>query len=150
MVDTMDDELTSLTKVGDVWYRYNDIHYAAPLDEWEQPVGPGRSDVSCQEYRIVKVTPKGVWVEYAVFAGDRRFVLVGARKQYAWPTKILALRSYIARKKRHRHVLVHQLARVETMMGIADRLLRAIDPTHGKDPECTPILPPIRLPGLIP
>lgn len=68
----------------EVWYRYSD-----PWSAGDQPF--------CQQLPVVRHTPKCVILdEYGV---ERR-VLKHARKRYAYPTKELALGSYIIRKKR--------------------------------------------------
>ncbi len=68
----------------EIFYRYDDSSYT------DEP--PWLS-----EYNVVRKTRKGTWVSYA---GIEKFVLDVAEKKYAYPTKELALRSYIIRKKR--------------------------------------------------
>lgn len=82
-------------KLGSL-FRYVDNRYAASLDEWDEPVGKGSCGLTCWEYEIVKRTPKGVWIECH---GEHKFVLQTARKQFALPTKELALDSFLARKR---------------------------------------------------
>lgn len=88
--------------VGDTWYRYVDVHYAPPLDEWERPLGRGDIKVHLEIYKVIKETPKGVWLgrDFLGYAcSGRRFVLHSSRKRFACPTKDEAMVSYIARKK---------------------------------------------------
>jgi hypothetical protein len=67
-----------------VWYRY--------IDPWTVGDEPW-----CYEIPVVRETPKCVVLdEY----GRARYVLKDARKRYAYPTKDLALDSYIIRKQR--------------------------------------------------
>ncbi len=67
-----------------MWFRYRD-----PDITGEEPW--------CQEIPVARETPKCVVLdEY----GRERFVLKDARRRYAYPTKELALDSYIIRKKR--------------------------------------------------
>jgi hypothetical protein len=68
----------------EVWYRYDD-----PWTAGELPY--------CREFSVVRHTPKCVILDE--FGVERR-VLKEARKRYAYPTKDLALGSYIIRKKR--------------------------------------------------
>lgn len=68
--------------------------------------------VELREFRVIKETPKGVWIE-TTFSGDRRFVLTGARKQYACPTVEAARQSFMARKKRQIKILKKQLLNAE-------------------------------------
>lgn len=66
------------------WYRYWDPSVAGDIP-W------------CQEILVERETAKCVVLdEY----GQKRFVLKEARKRYAYPTKELALDSYIIRKQR--------------------------------------------------
>ncbi len=58
----------------------------------------------CDEYEIVKTTPKGCWIK--VFMGKPKFVLLTATKKFACPTKKEALQSLIARKKKE--IQIHQ------------------------------------------
>jgi hypothetical protein len=75
----------------EVWYRvevqgYNDHEF----------------DIHYVEYRVINHTPKGVWLK--AYDG-KRFVTGNCRKQLALPTKQLALRDFIFRKKAHiRHL----------------------------------------------
>jgi hypothetical protein len=82
----------------DFWYRYEDVQYAAPLDEFERPDGIGQLTVELRKFEVISHTPKGLWLR--VFNGDKRFVLIGARKKFACPTLALAKESFIARKMR--------------------------------------------------
>lgn len=68
-------------KVGDTWYRYVNRHYGSGVK------------ICCDEYTVRKVTPKGVWLEYGPW------VAFNTRKRYAYPTKELALDSFIRRKE---------------------------------------------------
>ena len=81
-----------------VWFRYVDVRYAAPLDEYGHPIGEGSLKVELRELPVIKKTPKGVWLigDY----GNRRFVRYNATKTYACPTKDEAKASFIARKRR--------------------------------------------------
>ena len=79
-------------KVGDKWYRFEDIQYAAPLDEYDQPCGAGRLVVSVQEFFVIKVTPCGVRLHTG------RFVRFSTKKQFACPSEKEAKASFLARK----------------------------------------------------
>ncbi len=60
-----------------------------------------RPCISCIEYRVVKETPKGVWIApmWDTEGFHKKFVLAGQGRRYAYPTKELARASYIIRKK---------------------------------------------------
>lgn len=97
----------SRPRVGDTWYRYEDVRYAPMVDEFENPTGPGRSVIKMRSYKVEKITPKGVWVNLG--GGYLRFILASAKKRYACPTKEEALASFIARKECQVSILFHQL-----------------------------------------
>lgn len=68
----------------EVWYRYDDA--------WTAGEAPFLSEIPVERHTNACV----VLNQY----GRRRFVLKVARKRYAYPTKELALGSYIIRKQR--------------------------------------------------
>jgi hypothetical protein len=87
--------------------------FAAPVDEFDNPIGRGRLDVVLYTYNVVKVTPKGVQLDIG------RFVLLSGRKRFAWPTPEEALASFEARKKRQLSILRAQAERVEDAIELA-------------------------------
>lgn len=84
----------------DIWWRAVDKQYADydPWAEWEQPT-TSHTRITFWPVTIISTTPKGVFC-YDGLSGERRFILGTALKQYAVPTKELALRDLIARKQR--------------------------------------------------
>lgn len=84
----------------ETWYRYHDVCYADPLNEYDEPVGTGRHSIELTEFVVKKHTPKGVWIGWAWSDTPKRFVLHAARKKFAHPTKREAMLSFIERKKR--------------------------------------------------
>jgi hypothetical protein len=81
------------------WYRYEDVQYASQLNEYDEPIGPGRLEVKLREIPVIKHTPKGVWIGYGNGILEKKFVLRDSRKRYACPTIEEAKESFIARKK---------------------------------------------------
>lgn len=96
-----------MVQVGDIWYRYEDVQYAASLDEFDNPVGVGRLAVNERQYQVVKVTPKGVRLN------NGRVVLDSSNKKFACPTQKLAKESFIKRKERQVSILSRQLERAQ-------------------------------------
>ena len=92
----------------EVWYRYEEVQYAAPVDEFDQPSGTGQMIVHLRELEVLKHTSKGVWLR--TYSGDKRFALKSAHRRYACPSKEQAKESFIARKKRQAAIY---LARAE-------------------------------------
>lgn len=86
-----------MNEADDIFHRYDDRHYAAPLDECDNPMGAGTHELAHTTYRVIKRTPKGAWIDLGW--GDKRFVLLSARKRYALPTQAEALESFIMRKR---------------------------------------------------
>ncbi len=92
----------------EVWYRYEDARYAAPVDEFDRPIGSGELKVHLRQYEVIRHTPKGVWLRGARSGPwdfrDGRFVLKDARKRFACPTIDEAKQSFIARKQRQARI----------------------------------------------
>ena len=102
---------------GDIWYRLEDVMYAAPLDEFEYPIGNSRLEVKLLEYHVYRRTPKGVWLKKFPLATPR-FVLNAARKRFACPTVEEARISFIARKERQAGIYRSRLRRAESAIEI--------------------------------
>lgn len=116
---------TSPAKVGDTWYRYEDHRYAS-LTEWDE-ISSVSVQVDEQTYKVAKVTPKGVWL--SIGFGDRRFVLLDARKRFAHPTKEEALQSLKARKEAQMRILRTRLGYAERAVNLVDRELAKLSNT---------------------
>lgn len=82
------------------WWRAEDRRYANydPWEEYEQPSG-SHLKIEIHRYEVLRHTPKGVWLHIGF--GSKCFVRGTDIKQFAVPTKELALQDLIARKKRH-------------------------------------------------
>lgn len=94
--------------MDELWYRYEEVRYSAPVDEWGECYGKGRLDVHIRGYKVLKHTAKGVWLDtYGI--GKGRFVRLQGRKRYACPTKAEALVSFIARKQAQKRILESRL-----------------------------------------
>lgn len=88
------------------WYRYED-----PWDE-SGPVWLG-------QYRVLKHTPKGVWIDYPSTPRGK-FVLNDSFKQWACPTIEAAKESYIRRKRRQISILAAQHDRAVSALHVAE------------------------------
>jgi len=89
------------------WYRYEDVQFAAMCDEFGHSEGPGTMQLMCHEYRVLKETPCGVWLDLF----QKRFVKRNAKKRFACPTKEEALKSFKRRKEVQIRILQAQLDR---------------------------------------
>lgn len=86
-------------EVGQEMYRYE-----------REPFEPGTPRlIKC---RIVRFTPRGFWVQPQNQWMRERFVLTGARKQYAHETKQAALDAYGRRLRKQAIIVEAQLERV--------------------------------------
>lgn len=104
---------------GEFWYRLVDFLTAPPLNEFDQPDGPSTLHVELRRFRVLKRTPKGVWLEG--WPSSRRFVLNEATKRFACPTIAEALESFIARKKRQIKIYRRRMEDAQDALRIAER-----------------------------
>ena len=88
-------------KVGDIWWRCEVRYYAAPLNEYEEPAGPGSVNVQMDAWTVIKITPKGVKVGFHALAKEGTFILATVTKQFAHA----AIDAMIARKTRYLRIL---------------------------------------------
>jgi hypothetical protein len=114
------------------FYRFGDYGVSCGDEEFGFS---SRREVTLLEFRVVKETPKGAWIE-TTFCGDKRFVRLDARKQYACPTVELARQSFIARKKRQIKILTKQLENAKEALTYAE-VGAACGATRAADGTCT-------------
>lgn len=111
--------------MSEIWYRYTDIRYAAPLDEYETPSGPGRLEVRLDTFAVIKTTAKGVWLAPVIgdfVCSDRRFVLREATKRYACPSVEEARVSFVARKTKQARIHEARAARAREAIKIVEKM----------------------------
>lgn len=105
---------------SEVWHRIDYVRYAPPLDEFERPCGIGRLELWHQTYRVIRGTPKGVWLE--ILPGHKRFVLIGSKRQYASPTLAAAKHKFRKRKERQMAILKAKIREIEEALDKLDEL----------------------------
>ena len=115
---------TVLTE-GAVWYRVEAQLVSAGVDEFDNPLGPAQVYIYVRKYPVVKVTPKGVWLNVY---GSKRFVRQEVRKRFACPTEQEAHLSFIARAERRCRILESQLASTRRGIALSKRALGVADP----------------------
>ena len=108
-----------------VWYRVEAQLVSAGVDEFDNPLGPAQVYIYVRKYPVVKVTPKGVWLN--VYS-SKRFVRQEARKRFACPTEQEAHLSFIARAERRCCILESQLASTRRGIALSKRALGVADP----------------------
>lgn len=116
--------------VGDIWFRYEDVQYAAPVDEYGDSRGEGRLAVELRKFQVVRETPKGAWIVpyYEAMThwnknwdpSDEKFVRNSSVKKHAYPTVEEAKKGFIARKNAQLRILTAGMRR-------AEKALRAIE-----------------------
>lgn len=106
-----------MKEAEEVFHRYDDRKYAAMLDEFDMPIGAGTHGLVHTTYRVIKRTPKGAWIDLGW--GDKRFVLLTARKRYALPTQAEALESFILRKSRQEDIYNNRAASARNAQRLA-------------------------------
>lgn len=111
----------------DTWHRIDDVRYAAPADEFGDPTGVGRVELTHHEYRVISLTPKGAWLDVG---GSRRFARTCARKRFACSTYEEAIVSFKARKTRQLSILASIVERVREALSMADGQISQDFVTH--------------------
>ncbi len=106
-------------QVGPVLYRYEDVLTAAPVDEFDRPMGESTVQVYLRRFPIVRTTAKGAWIDVY---GERRFVLLTARKRFACESVEAARESFIARKQAQRRIYTARLRSINRAIEAAERL----------------------------
>ena len=116
------------SSVGDTWYRYED--YAVSNGSFNadgdyESFGPSTIKVRLREYRVVKVTPKGVRLGGVLsnggwYSSDTRLVLHDSRKKYAAPTLEEAKMHFIARKSRQLGIYRARVRHVEQALAVIE------------------------------
>ena len=109
-------------------YKYCDV-YPMPVglkheDVWWRCEFNNHSDKPfLLPLRLVKTTPKGVWVKR--FLGEPIRILGKARKQYAAPTKELALHDALCRKQVQARIFqrkfVNAVSKAEQLQALCDQ-----------------------------
>jgi hypothetical protein len=81
-------------------------------------------------FAVVGKTRYGVWLDVY---GQRRLCFPTARKKFACPTVQGAMESYLARKRKQREILAHQLAFVDRAIEDVLASLRPVDAGESRD-----------------
>jgi hypothetical protein len=79
----------------------------------------GGTVVDFEKHSITRETKRGVWIDVY---GTPKFVLDGARKRYAYPTKKEALASLIARKRKQIQILQNTITEAHKILEAAEKM----------------------------
>lgn len=102
------------------------------IDADQDEYGTG-TEMTMQKMSVVSTTPKGVWLKSYPFVTERHFVLGTASKQFAAPTKELALMDLLQVKKRHLSILEAQAGTVKEMIRKVEHQLNWERRKNGQD-----------------
>ena len=86
-------------KIGDKLYRYESYRfwdYEKTENDWSPMLSIG---IGCIKLYVEKITPCGCWA-YNNETNERHFILNNAKKKYAYKTKELAIKAFIAKEKK--------------------------------------------------
>lgn len=102
-----------------VWHRFEAIKYASAsyTIHGDFEYGEGRVEVEHRAYKVLRTTPKGVWLDVGF---QPKFVRRDAHRQFASPTIELAKEKFIRRKQRHLSILRKQAADVQKALELVD------------------------------
>lgn len=102
----------------EILYRYEGAG-VFEIDFLALPHPRTNASVNLLQYRIVKITSKGCWIDHF---GEKKFILSSAHKRWAYPTKTEALTSFRKRKERQVSLLQAQLKSAEAYLQKAKEL----------------------------
>jgi hypothetical protein len=119
--------------MSDTWYRYEDVAYSIANEFGEH--GYSRIEVHLRKFKLVKRTPKGVWLipwyefvdetaGWSYLKSVARFVLLGAQRRFACPTQEEAETSFRARKKKQISIYQARIQRAEEALDTLERTIR--------------------------
>ncbi len=102
-------------------YRYEEVCFAAPLDEHDNPILGLSPNIKlyCYSYEVTRTTNCGFWLP------GTKWVSNSSKKRFAHPTKDEAYRSFQKRKERQISILKAQLRHAELAHDITQK--EAID-----------------------
>ena len=100
------------------YHRFEDYLEGPGVDEYERPLGPSQVRIRHQQFRVLRKTPCGVWINEGY---RERFILTDARKHFACPTVEEAKASYIARKGRQIRILSGKLRKAKLALAMISK-----------------------------
>ena len=102
----------AIPEPGDVWYRYED-----------REVYDGSVRLDIHEYRVVSLTPSGVWLKPPLEPwGSETWRARGSKRQFACATKEEAAESFYRRKCSQVSILRSKSSRAERALQMAGGL----------------------------
>lgn len=105
------------------WYRFEDVKYAGPVNEFGELDGPGHVELRLLSFKVRRETPRGVQLDMGC---SIRFVSRTTHKRFACPTIAEAAESFRARKHRQRKIHQAWIDRVNVALSLLDLALAKI------------------------
>jgi len=99
-------------------YRYEEITYSRGLDESDNVIQGFDMRLELRTFVVLRATAKGVWIKMFGLNKEEKFVHLGAKKQYASPTKEQAMQCYKSRKKRQIEILSYKLDKARKALSL--------------------------------
>lgn len=94
------------------WYRYEDRAVAGSCDENGDPVpGSAYMEITLFEWNVERETPQGAWL--TIYGGNKRWASKVSKRRFACSTKLDAIDSYLARKRKQRSIYQSKVYLVE-------------------------------------
>jgi hypothetical protein len=129
--------------IGQAMYRFRDAptgaYYAGEGGPGFGEDHPGNLEIIRDDFKVVKITPKGAWVlpyHFGPFESfedvkfSAKFILTGKGKRFCYPDMNDAWQSFVIRKQRRAMYLRRQLKYAELALSAALRI---------EPPEPTPL-----------
>ena len=92
--------------------------------------GSSPPQIVWSKFGVLKETPKGVWIICWTAKGSKKFILNGAKKRFAYPTKTEAKENFIARKKRYISILTAYLYDAKRDLSLGTREFIKAEPVE--------------------
>ena len=96
-----------------VLYRINYLLVGNGVDGFGEPYPVYNIKLTLERYKILKPTPKGVWVQCYRNKGGKKFVNLCAHKKFANPTVAGAKTDFIVRKKKYINIMKSRISDTE-------------------------------------
>ncbi len=106
-------------------YRYYDVRYASPLNEYDEPSGPGSIAIELLTFNVIRETKCGVRVGDGSVKG--RFINLTSKKKFACATKEEALDSFIHRKQHQILIYSSKLKQAKDALAKAKGMYENLD-----------------------
>lgn len=102
------------------YYRFGEAQYEEYANYPEILETPSGEALLCERFRVIRKTPAGVFIKVNY---REKFILDNARKRWAYPTRALALESFIERKRKHQVFQDRRSQSIRSALAAAESLM---------------------------